>query len=177
MVEVIDKKTGCKMMMMRLCGIRYQDECYLVYCIRRDVESANVFVSRLIKGSSGYVISNEFLNGEKTVLDGVVKRLLNKDSKDNLIRDGYSFIDDVVMDSDLVFDIDKCYVSTVDRGLIKECLIYYGLVSEDILNRPVVEVREEKNKFSEGFIGSVVLIVMGVFILIFCLVVIFGFLF
>lgn len=177
MVEVIDKKTDVKMLMMKLCGIRYGDDSYLVYCIRRDERNANVFVSKLINGSNGYVLYNEFLNGEKEVLDGIVKRLLNRDSKENLERDGFLFVESTSMDSDLVFEIDKCYVSTVDRSVIKDCLIFYGLVSESIFNQPVVEVKEDKSKFSEGFVSSVILIVMGVVIFIFCLVVILGVLF
>ena len=54
---------------------------------------------------------------------------------------------------------------------------FYGLVSESIFNQPVIEVKEDKSKFSEGFASSVILIVMGVFIFIFCLVVILGVLF
>lgn len=177
MIEVIDKKTDVKMLMMKLCGIRYGDDSYLVYCIRRDESNANVFVSKLINGSNGYVLYNEFLNGEKNVLDGVVKRLLNKDDKKNLERDGFLFVEDVSMDSNLVFEIDKCYVSTVDRSVIKDCLIFYDLANDSIFNQPVVEVRDDKSKFSEGFASNVVLIVMGVFIFIFCLIVMFGALF
>ena len=177
MVEVIDKKTDVKMLMMKLCGIRYGDDSYLVYCIRRDERNANVFVSKLINGSNGYVLYNEFLNGEKNVLDGVVKRLLNKDDKKNLERDGFLFVEDVSMDSNLVFEIDKCYVSTVDRSVIKDCLIFYDLANNSIINQPVVEVKDDKSKFSEGFASSVVLIVVGVFIFIFCLIVMFGVLF
>lgn len=177
MVEVIDKITGCKMLMMKLCGIRYGDHSYLIYCIRRDEMHANVFVSKLINGSNGYVLYNEFDNGEKEVLDSVVKRLLNRDSKENLIRDGYLFVDDIAMDSDLIFEIDKCYVSTIDRSVIKECLIFYDLVNDSIFNQPIVEVVQDKSKFSEGFASSVVLIVLGIFIFVFCLIVIYGVLF
>lgn len=177
MVEVIDRKTAHKMMMMVLCGICYQDTCYLVYCIRRDKENANVFVSRLIKGSMGYIINDDFDNGEKEVLDNVVKRLLNKEKMKLLEYNGYTILKDINMDSNISFDMDKCYVCTVTRGLIKDCLIYYDLVNESLFNQPVVEVIEDKRKFNESFASSIVLIVFGVFILIFAGIVVYGIMF
>lgn len=176
MVEVMDRKTKHKMMMMVMCGITYQSDSYLVYSIRRDKTSANVFVSKLIKGSLGYLIVDDFSNGEKEVLDSVVKRILNKEIKEELERDGFSIIKDIVMDSNIGFDIDNCYVSTVSRDLIKECLIYYNLVNESMFNRPVVEVVEDK-KLNEGFASSMVLIVFGVIIIIFSCIVIYGVMF
>lgn len=177
MVEVIDKVTNQKMMMMVLCGICYQGDCYLVYCIRRDKEDVNVFVSRLIKGSQGYVIDANFSNGEKEVLDGIVQRILSRENKEALTNDGFSILKTVELDSNLIFEIEKCYVSTVARSLIKDCLIYYDLVNEKIFNQPVVEVFDDKRKFNEGFASSVVLIVFGIVILIFSCVVIYGVIF
>lgn len=174
MVEVMDKATSQKMMAMILCGICYQEDCYLVYCIRRDKRDANLFVSKMIKGSLGYVINNDFSNGEKEVLDNIVKRLLNKENKNLLEGDGFTILKVMDMDSNLTFDIDKCYVSTVNRSLIKDCLIYYDLVNEKIFEQPVVEVVEDKRKFNEGFASSVVLIIFGIVILIFSCVVIYG---
>ena len=174
MVEVMDRKTKHKMMMMVMCGINYQNDSYLVYSIRRDKTSANVFVSKLIKGSLGYLIVDDFSNGEKEVLDSVVKRILNKNSIEELESDGFSIIKDIEMDSNISFDIDKCYVSTVSRDLIKDCLIYYKLVNESMFNRPVVEVVEEKSKFNEGFASSMVLIVFGVVIILFSCFVIYS---
>ena len=165
MIEIIDRATMQKMMAMIVCGLCYQGDCYLIYCIRRNNEEANVFVSKLIKGSMGYVIDTDFSNGEKEVLDGTINRILNKESKEVLERDGFTFLKDIEMDSNLTFDIEKCYVSTVSRGVIKNCLIYYGLVTEKMFNQPVVEVIEDKRKFNEGFASSVVLIVFGVIII------------
>ena len=176
MVEVIDRKTKHKMMMMVLCGITYQNDSYLIYSIRRDKSDANVFVSKLIKGSLGYLIIDDFSNGEKEVLDSVVKRILNKNSLDELESDGFKFIKDIEMDSNISFDIDNCYVSTVSRDLIKECLIYYNLVNENMFNRPVVEVVEDK-KLNEGFASSIVLIIFGVVIILFSCVVIYSVMF
>lgn len=177
MVEIMDRVTAHKMMMMILCGICYQGDCYLIYCIRRDMDEANVFVSKLIKGSLGYLVSDDFANGEKEVLDGVVKRLLNKESREVLENSGFSILKDMEMDNELTFDIDKCYVCTTSRNLIKDCLVYYNLVSEKILSQPVVEVVDDTKNFSEGFASSVVLIVFGVVILLFTCFVIWGVIF
>lgn len=177
MVEVMDRKTKHKMMMMVMCGITYQSDSYLVYSIRRDKTSANVFVSKLIKGSLGYLIVDDFSNGEKEVLDNVVKRMLNKEIKEELESDGFKIIKDIEMDNNISFDIDNCYVSTVSRDLIKECLIYYNLVNESMFNRPVVEVVEEKSKFNEGFASSMVLIVFGIIIILFSCFIIYGVMF
>ena len=176
MVEVMDRKTKHKMMMMVMCGITYQSDSYLVYSIRRDKTSANVFVSKLIKGSLGYLIVDDFSNGEKEVLDNVVKRMLNKEIKEELESDGFKIIKDIEMDSNISFDIDRCYVSTVSRDLIKECLIFYDLINESMFNRPVVEVVEDK-KFNEGFASSMVLIVFGIIIILFSCFIIYGVMF
>lgn len=174
MVEVMDRETAYKMVMMVVCGVCYQGDCYLVYSIRRDKTHANVFVSKLIKGSLGYIIVDNFANGEKEVLDGVIKRVLNKESIDILENDGFSIMKDIDMDSNLTFDMEKCYVATVDKKLIKDCLIYYGLVNEMMFNQPVIEVVEDKHKFNEGFVSSFILIGFGIFVLIFAFVVIYG---
>ena len=176
MVEVMDRNTKHKMLMMVMCGITYKNDSYLIYSIRRDKMSANVFVSKLIKGSLGYLITDDFSNGEKEVLDSVVNRILNKNSLKELESDGFNIIKDIEMDSNISFDIDNCYVSTVSRDLIKECLIYYNLVNESMFNRPVVEVIEDK-KFNEGFASSIVLIVFGIVIMLFSCFVIYGVMF
>ena len=174
MVEIIDKSTGQKMMMMTLCGICYRNDCYLIYCIRRDKEEANIFVSKLLKGSMGYLLCNNFENGEKEVIDQLVKRILNKDRRELLERDGFTILDRVDLDSSLEFDIEACYVATTSRSLIKECLLYYNLISEEKLQQPTVEVTVDNRKFNEGFVSSIVLIIFGITILIFSIVVIYG---
>ena len=165
MVEVIDKKTAQKMMAMVMCGICYQGDCYLVYCIKRDNKDVNVFVSKMFKGSLGYIIKSDFLNGEKEVLDAVVKRLLNRDNKEKLETDGFNIFNDFELDSNLSFDIEECYISTIPRSLIKDCLIFYGLVNEKMFEQPVVEVVDDKRMFNEGFASSIALIIFGSVIL------------
>ena len=174
MVEVMDRVTLKKLMAMILCGIRSQESSYLIYCVRRNKEDVNIFVSKLIKGSLGYVIDSNFLNGEKEVLDNIVKRLLNKEIMESLEKNGFSIIDKVELDSSLSFDIDKCYVSTVNRGLIKECLIFYDLVNESMFNQPIVKVVDDKRIFNEGFASSIVLIIFGGIVLLFSIFVVYN---
>ena len=174
MVEVIDKDTAQKMMAMILGGIKYQDDYYLVYCVRRDKEEVNVFVSKMFKGNFGYIINDNFSNGEKEVLDNIVKKILNRESKESLEKAGFILFNDIDLDSNLEFNIEKCYVGAVSRNLIKNCLVFYGLVSEKIFEQPVVEVIEDKRKFNEGVASSIVLIIFGIVVLIFVCFVIFG---
>lgn len=177
MVEVIDKKTGNKMMAVVICGVCYQGKSYLIYGIRRENEEVNLFVSKLFKATTGYVIDTNFSNGEKEVLDNFIKRFLNKESKEVLEKDDFIILREIDLDDNLSFDIEKCYVSTISKGLIKDILIYYDLVNESLFKQPVIEVKEDKRKFNEGFASNVVLIVFGLIILIFSVVVIYGVLF
>lgn len=172
MIEVIDKETNQKMMAMIVCGICYKKDCYIIYCIRREKEEANLFVSKLIQSSQGYVMDNNFSNGEKNVLDDMIRRLLNMESKENLEEDGITLLKDVVLTNDHFFDIEKCYVSTVPRNLIKDCLIYYQLITEEMLEPPLVEVIEDKRIFHEGFVSNIALIVFGIVVLVFSSIVI-----
>lgn len=177
MVEIIDDNTNRKMMAMILCNICYNDDCYVIYAIQREKDEANIFVSKLVKNTNGYVFDYNFSNGEKNVMDNVIKRILNRDNLDILNRDGFFINNDITYDDILYFNIDKCYVSTVSKSLIKDCLVYYDLVNEKMFEQPLVEVIEDKRKFNEGFVGNVMLIMFGIFILIFSIIGIWGVLF
>ena len=177
MIEIIDQKTNHKLMAMVLCGICYKGDCYIIYAVQRGREEANVFVSKLIQNSQGYVMNFNFENGEKEVVDKLVQRFLNRESKEILENDGFSILDGVTLEEHSYFDIKKCYVSTVKKSLIKDCLICYGLVNEKLFEQPIVELIEDKRKFNEGFASNVILIIFGICILVFSVVVIFGVLF
>ena len=177
MIEVIDRDTNQKMIAMIFCSICYRGDCYLIYCIRREKDDANLFVSKLVQNSQGYVMDSNFLNGEKEVLDNIVQRLLNRDSIEVLEKDGFSIQRDVTLDGVCYFDIERCYVSTVSKTLIKECLIYYHLISEKLFDQPVIEVASDKRKFNEGFISNIALIIFGIILVLFCIWVIYGVLF
>ena len=170
MVEVTDKETNQKLMAMIVCGICYKKDCYIIYCIRREKEEVNLFISKLIQSSQGYVMDNNFSNGEKKVLDDMVQRLLNMESKEQLGKDGISILKDIVLTDNHYFDIEKCYVSTVPRKLIKNCLVYYQLLNEKMLEPPVVEVVDDRRIFSEGFASNLALIFLGVAVLVFSLI-------
>lgn len=177
MVEVIDQDTLSKLMAMILCGIQYDKKRYIVYVIRREQEDANVFVSRLVQNSQGMVIDYQFENGEKETLEKIVQRILSKESKESLAKDGIVLFRNFQLSEINYFDIQKCYVTTVLVSLIKECMIYYELLDEQALKVPTVEVVESKKKFNEGFVSSLVLIILGIVLIIFCIVMIYGFFF
>ena len=134
MKEFIDDDTQIKMMALVMCGIRYIHDEYLVYAIRRSNEEVNIFVSKLFKTSSGYIVKNDFLNGEKEVIVSLIQRILNRESIDTLNKDGYTLFSNIELASNLSFDVNNCYVSTVSKKLLLDCLKYYNLVNEDILN-------------------------------------------
>ena len=161
MVEVIDQDTLSKLMAMILCGIQYDKKRYIVYAVRREQEDANVFVSRLVQNSQGMVIDYQFENGEKEALEKIIQRILSKESKESLKKDGIVLFR-VQLSEINYFDIQKCYVTTVLVSLIKECMIYYELLDEQVLKVPTVEVIESKRKFNEGFVSSLVLIIFGI---------------
>ena len=172
MIELIDRNSKKKLMALVICGIKYRELNYLVYSVRREKEDANIFISKLVVNSEGYTIIDDFDNGEKEVFDDVIKRIINKTSFDELSNDGFEIINNVKLVDVNYFDVKKCYVSTVPRSLIKGVMDYYGLVSDDVVKAPVVDVEDEK-RYNEGFVSNVVLIAFGVFILIFCAVVIY----
>ena len=170
MIEILDRNTGNKMMAMLFGKILYQEEAYVVYCVRRGQEDANLFVSRLVKNSESYAMDHHFVNGEKEVLEGIVQKLLNKLPILELEQDGFSLSSEITLTEGQFFDIQKCYVTTVPKKLIKDCMIYYGLVTKNLFDSPVVEVQDEKGYFNKGFINNIVVILFGIAVVIFCLV-------
>ena len=110
----------------------------------------------------------------KEVLEQVVKRLLNKEDKSILKKDGFVILENLNMDNYLTFDIDKCYVATISKKIIKDVMIFYKLVTEKTLERPVVQIVEDNRIFNEGFVGNVFLIVLGLLVVVVGIVVVVG---
>ena len=177
MKEFIDETNQVKMMALLICGIQYGDDRYLVYSIRRNQNDANIFVSKLITTSTGYVVSHDFSNGEKEIIDKVIQRIISREDIHLLEKDGYSIFSDISLDATTYFNVDTCYVATVSVKLVKDCLIFYHLVSQDILDSPNVLVVDDTKKFNEGFVGNVFVILFGVFILVFSVCIIISILF
>lgn len=170
MIEVLDRGSNQKMMAMVMCGISYGNKKYLIYSIRRDEDEVNLFISKLIKSSYGYIMNFDFENGEKEAMALVIKRIMNREDKNKLESDGFIISKDVVLGDELFFDVDKCYVSTILRSLVKDCLIYYELVNEKMFKQPVVEVVDDNKKFNEGFVSNILLIILGVVVVIFSII-------
>ena len=174
MKELIDVKNNMKMMAMILGGICYDNQEYLLYSISRSKEEANIFISRLIKTSSGYVIDYQFDNGEKEVLDKVVHRVLNREPIEVLEKEGFVFIKDIELSSDNYFDVDICYVATVSKKMVKDFLIYYDLVNEDVLKDTTVLVRDDKKILNKGAFGNILFIILGISIIVFCISIVYS---
>ena len=164
MIEIINVD-GIKMMAMVVADVKYMDDNYIIYCIDRGNNEANIFVSRLVISSDGYVFNNNFSNSEKEVLDNLIKRIINKD---DINKDGFIISNTVELVDVNYFDVEKCYVATVSKSMVKDIMINYRLVNKKIFERPVVEVVEDKKVFNEGFIGNIFLIILGVAVIMFC---------
>lgn len=162
MIEIIDASSKNKMMAMVMANVRYMNDNYVIYCVDRGNGEANVFVSKLVIMSEGYTFKNDFANGEKKLLENLVKKIINKV---NVSDDGFIVSNDINLSEINYFDINECYVATVSKRLIKDIMIFYKLVTEKTLDSPVIEIVEDKRVFNEGFVGNIFLILLGVIVI------------
>lgn len=170
MIEVI-LGNNKKMMAMVMGNLIYGNDKYIVYCIDREKDEVNIFVSKLIISSEGYTFSDNFNNGEKEMLDGVVLRIINKE---DIEKDGFKFNNDIELRDVNHLDIDKCYVATINKRVIKEVMVYYNLVTKEVFESPVVGVVEDKRIFNEGFLGSLVIVLFGISVIVISVMAIVG---
>ena len=166
MKEFLESNDGIKMMAMEICGIQYQDEKYLVYSVLRGNGEMNIFVSKLLLTSTGYTCNSSFSNGEKEILEGVIEKMFSKVPVSFLLDDGFSLLKEVDLTDSLSFDKDICYVSTVSKKQLKDVLIFYQLVNEEILDNPVIEVHDDKKIFNKGSFVSILFILFGILVLV-----------
>ena len=172
MIELIDAEENVKFMATVISGIKYGNELYLLYAIERDNESDNLFISKLIKNSEGYVIDNNFSVDERDALDDVVLSILNKDPVDKLREKGISFVRDVYLYDINRFSVTKCYVTTYKKSLINDCISNYNLFVNK--KKTAVVVREKDvSYFSKSNRPTIYLILFGLLVLIVGIVLIF----
>ena len=171
MIEIIDSSSQNKMLAMVIANVKYMDDNYVIYGVDRGNGVANIFVSKLVVMSEGYTFNHEFENGDKELLDRLVKRIINKD---NIENDGFVISNDIVLGELNYFDVNKCYVATVSKKMIKDVMIFYKLVTEKTLEKPVAKVIEDKRIFNEGFAGNIFLILLGVVVIVFSIIVVVG---
>ena len=162
MIEIIDVSSKNKMMAMVMANVRYMNDSYVIYCVDRGNGDANIFISKFVVMSEGYTFKHDFDNGEKKLLENLVKRIVNKE---DVLNDGFIVSNDIKLSEINQFDINECYVATVSKKLIKDIMIFYKLVTEKTLDRPVVEIIEDKRMFNEGFVGNIFLILMGLVVI------------
>ena len=53
-------------------------------------------------------------------------------------------------------------------------MIFYKLVTEKTLERPVVQIVDDKRIFNEGFVGNIFLIILGLLVVVVGIVVVVG---
>ena len=173
MIEVMDHETSVKLMALILCGIRYDGNLYVVFSIRRHKNDVNLFVSKVIQNSQGLVMDFRFANGEKEVMEKVVMDLINHVSREKLLEQGFVIVDDIQLSGSQVYDIHQCYVSSITLDYLKDMMKYYSFIREDIFEKPVLDVVEEKKVLNDGSFLNILLILFGIFVIIFCVVVVF----
>lgn len=170
MIEIIDTD-GNKMIAIVVANVKYMNDNYIIYCVDRGDGDANIFVSKLMITSDGYIFNNDFSNGEKEILESLVNRIVNKD---DIASDGFVISNDISLSDINYFNVDKCYVATVDKKIIKDIMVFYKLVNKKTLERPIVEVVDDKRVFNEGFAGNIFLIILGLIVIIVSLIVVVG---
>ena len=176
MVELMDVNSNKKVMVLVLFNIKYINDNYVVYSIKRNSEEVNLFASLLVKNSQGYCLDHNFSNGQKNIVDSIVHKLVNKTSLEEFNEMGYEIFKDVNLGDINYFDINECYVTTMPKNLFMDFLEFYDVSKRENLVKPVITIKKSKKKFNEGFVQNVMLIIFGVALVIFCLVVIGGYL-
>lgn len=174
MIELIDVDDNIKFMGKIITGINYGDNLYILYFIERDKTSYNLFVSKVIENSVGYVMDNNFSSGEKEAIDDVVASILSKVSLDVLKEKRVSFVNDISLTDINRFSISNCYVTTFKKSLFDECMLFYDFKIDN--NKSNVVVRErEVSYLSKNNRPYVYLILLGIFVIIISIVVIISF--
>lgn len=171
MIEIIDNNSQNKMLAMVIANVSYMNDNYVIYGVDRGNGEANVFISKLVLMSEGYTFNHDFDNGEKEFLEKLVKRIINKEK---IEEGGFKISNDIKLGEINYFDIDKCYVATISKKIIKDVMIFYKLVTEKTLERPVVQIVDDKRIFNEGFVGNIFLIVLGLLVVVVGIVVVVG---
>ncbi|MBR3162077.1 MAG: hypothetical protein IKF19_05035 [Bacilli bacterium] len=169
MYELIDENNSIKMMALIICTFNYGNVPYCLYSIDRDDTDTNIFVSKLVENSQGCTLDNNFKSGEKEALEDIIMDFLNKTSLDNLKEQGF-IINDLKLNGISKFNEKKCYITTYNKSLLKECMFHYGLeVPND--DSPIVEVKKSK-PINKGNYESILLIALGIMTIVICIFVI-----
>lgn len=174
MYELIDENKNIKMISLIICTFVYGDNNYCLYSIERDKEEDNIFVSKLVKNSQGYTLDNNFKSSEKETLDDIISSLLNKENLSTLNKKGFKFTN-IKLNGICKFNDKICYVTTYNKGLLKECMLNYNL---DIPNSNIPTISIKKSKpINKGNYESILLMILGIITIIVCLLIVIKILF
>ena len=163
MIELIDIDGNIKFMATIITGIKYGNDFYVLYSIKRDGDADNLFISKLVNNSTGYVMDNSFSSGEKEAMDDVVADILNKSSLDKLKEKGIEFVSGISFNDVNRFSVTNCYVTTYRKDLLNECISYYNF-SIDNKKSEVVVKEKSVSYFSKNNRPSVYLILLGLLV-------------
>lgn len=168
MIEVIDND-GMKRMARVLCGLQYQGSMYVLYFIKRDKESVNIFGSKVILNSEGVLVMDErFSDEEKDWMEHVSRRMFNKDSIEHLKKDEIHFIKDMDLNDGVNrFVVNRSYIATVSNDDISVVLMYYDLEGNDA--KSVIKLHESKKKMDGEVWKNMSLIILGMVVLSICI--------
>ena len=159
MYELIDDNKNIKMMSLIICTFIYGNNDYCLYSIDKDKEESYIFVSKLVRNSQGYTLDNNFKSGEKGALDDLIASFLSKESIDSLKEKGFAFTD-IKLNGICKFNDKKCYITTYNKNLLKECMLNYNLEIPNS-NAPIIKVKKSK-PINKGNFGKILLIVLGI---------------
>lgn len=161
MIEVIDNN-NVKRLAKVMCGLLIEDDLYVLYLIKRDKDSVNVFCSRVVKNSEQVsVIDSDFSEKEKRKLDDVCRRIFNKDSVSNLEKYNIKLVFDMdINDGINKFDIDKSYVSTMSNEEIDVCNMYYGFKLNS--NKKIIKVNTLEKDKDPGFVSNILVLIFAI---------------
>ena len=173
MIELIDIDGNIKFMSLIICGINYGNQDYVIYSIKRDEEEDNIFVSKLVKSSSGSAMDNNFSGGEKEALEDVVKSIISKDNIDVLKSKGIALNKDIDLVKINKFSVMNCYVTTVRRSLVREIMSNYGLF--DSSKKKTVVKERDVSYFSKNNFPVLLLIILGVVVVVIFFLIILNF--
>ena len=134
-IKIVDEH-GIDRIANIVCSIDVDGSDYVVYWIERDNDNDNLFISKLLKNNDGTsTMMNIEDSLEKNNLSDIVKELITyaiKDEKDSIqessitLKNGKTIkISDVIFNKEQNINVQKTYISTVQKSVTKVSEKYY----------------------------------------------------
>ncbi|MEE3343595.1 MAG: hypothetical protein VZS44_05855 [Bacilli bacterium] len=169
MYELINETNNIKMMALIICTFKYGNIDYCLYSIERDPNEDNIFVSRLVTNSQGYTLDSNIKDDEKGALENIITTFLNKTSLENLKKQGLE-LTNLELNGINKFNQKKCYITTYNKTLLRECMLHYKLDVPNP-NTPLVKIKKSK-PINKGNYDNIILLILGIITIIVCILVV-----